>query len=138
MRTDLDDLREDRSIFSADLRKYSEAAEVSSSSILQIIARIRERSNARHNKIKERFAWLEHGVAQVHHPPAPPQSQDATTTSQVLVVSSGIVGDRPLGIATIGGNENIITANYLCGMIWELQSKVEVLTKRSKNTGVIF
>ena len=50
---DLEDLREDMNEFSANLKKYSEAAEVSSTTILQIIDRIRERANVRHIEIKE-------------------------------------------------------------------------------------
>ena len=50
----------------------------------------------------------------------------------------GIDSDTPLGVASVGGNEIVITANYLFGLIRDLQAKVDVLTERSKNTGVIF
>ena len=38
----------------------------------------------------------------------------------------------------IGGSEVVISANYLFGMLRDLQVKVDVLTERSKNMGVIF
>ena len=50
----------------------------------------------------------------------------------------GINGDTALGIASVEGCETVITANYLFGLIQDLQAKVDVLTERSKNTGVIF
>ncbi len=49
-----------------------------------------------------------------------------------------INGDTPLDIALVGGKETVLTANYLFGLVRELQAKVDILTKRSKNTGVIF
>jgi hypothetical protein len=52
--------------------------------------------------------------------------------------ASGIDGDTPLGVASVGGCETVITGNYLFGLIRDLQAKVDVLTKCSKNTGVIF
>ncbi len=51
---------------------------------------------------------------------------------------SGIDGDTPLGVASVGGCETVITGNYLFGLIRDLQAKVDVLTKCLKNTGVIF
>jgi len=136
---DLEDLREDMNEFSANLKHYSDAAEVSSTTILQIIARIREHANVRHIEIKERVTRLEHGIAQIQRPSTPPLPSHATaTTSQVLAASSDIDGERPLGIAQIGGTETVITANYLFGLIRDLQAKVEILTERFKNTGVIF
>lgn len=136
---DLEELREGMDDFSADLKKYSDAAEVSSATILQIIARIRERANVRHVEIKERVTRLEHGIAQIQRPNTPPQTSSVGATAvQVLANSSAIDGDKPLGVAQIGGNDTVITANYLFGLIRDLQSKVEILTERSKNTGVIF
>jgi hypothetical protein len=38
----------------------------------------------------------------------------------------------------MGGNDIAPTMNYLFSVVQDLQSKVDVLTKRSKNTGVIF
>ena len=135
----LEDLREDMNEFSANLKQYSDAAEVSSTTIFQIIARIRERANVRHIEIKERVTRLEQGIAQIQCPSTPPLPSHATaTTSQVLAASSEIDGERPLGIAQIGGTETVITANYLFGLIRDLQAKLEILTERSKNTGVIF
>ena len=49
---DLEDLREDVNEFSANLKHYSDAVEVSSTTILQIIARIRERANVQHIEIQ--------------------------------------------------------------------------------------
>jgi hypothetical protein len=60
------------------------------------------------------------------------------SSTQTLSGFLGVDGNTPLGVATVGGSEIIISANYLFGMIRELQAKVDVLTERSKNTGVIF
>jgi hypothetical protein len=136
--TDLEDLREDMNTFSSDLKTYSDAAEVSSATILEIIARIRERFNTRHAEVKDRVTRLEQDIAQVQRPSTPPGVQVSATASPVLTTVMGIDGDRPLGIAQVGGTDTVITANYLFGMIRDLQSKVEVLTERSKNTGLIF
>jgi len=112
---------------------------VATESILQIIFCIRERFNARHTKMKERVTRLEYGITQAPRPTPPSlPPQDATDTAQVLAASSGIDGDKLLSIAQVGGTETVITANYLFGMIRDLQAKVDILTKRSKNTGVIF
>ena len=52
---------------------------------------------------------------------------------------TGVIdGITPLGVALVGGSEMVLTGNYLFGLIRDLQAKVEVLTERSKNTGVIF
>ncbi len=37
----------------------------------------------------------------------------------------------PLGVATIGRSETVITVNYLFGLVRDLQAKVDVLTKQS-------
>ena len=89
--------------------------------------------------MKERVTRLEYGITQAPRPtPLLLPPQDATDTAHVLAVSSGIDGDKPLGIAQVGGKETVITANYFFGMIRDLQAKVDILTERSKNTGVIF
>jgi hypothetical protein len=49
-----------------------------------------------------------------------------------------IDGNMPLGVATVGGSKVVSLANYVFGMIKELQDKVHILTECSKNTGVIF
>jgi hypothetical protein len=46
--------------------------------------------------------------------------------------------DTPLGTVSIGGNATTVTATMLFSMVRDLQAKVEVLTERLKNTGVIF
>jgi len=46
--------------------------------------------------------------------------------------------DTPLGVASVGECETVLTSYFLFGLICELQAKVDVLTERSKNTGIIF
>ncbi len=56
----------------------------------------------------------------------------------MLTSLAAINGDTPLGIKLVGGNEMVLTVIFLFGLMHELQAKVDVLTKYSKNTGVIF
>ncbi len=81
---------------------------------------------------------LETALGQTYQPPLPPPIQRTLSTSLMQGVAPGINGDTALGIASVGGCETIITANYPFGLIRDLQAKVDVLTERSKNTGVIF
>jgi hypothetical protein len=46
--------------------------------------------------------------------------------------------DTPLSTVSIGGNATPLMANLLFTMIQDLQAKVDILTERSKSTGVIF
>jgi hypothetical protein len=71
-------------------------------------------------------------------PPLPPTTPRAPDTLQTFAGIQVIDGNMPLGVATVGGREVVILANYLFGMIKELQAKVDILTEQSKNTGVIF
>jgi hypothetical protein len=83
--------------------------------------------------------WVESAMTNLHHhPPSPPPTPRAPNTLQTFACIQGIDGNTPLGVATVGGSEVGISANYLLGMIKELQVKVNILTEQSKNTGVIF
>ena len=59
-------------------------------------------------------------------PPTPPRP---TNTHQAFEGAPGIDGNTPLGVAVVGGSEVVISANYLFGMIRELQAKVDVLVE---------
>ncbi len=50
----------------------------------------------------------------------------------------GLDGDTPLGTVQVGGSDTALSVNLLFRMIRDLQAKVDILTKRSKNTGIIF
>jgi hypothetical protein len=50
----------------------------------------------------------------------------------------GIDGDTPLGTVQVGGSNTALTVRLLFRMIPELQAKVDILTERSKNAGIIF
>ncbi len=136
--TDLDELRKETNNFLSDLHSYAAAAEVLNETILKVIAKAQEVSNLRHTAIRACITWLEHTVSQTPQPLLPPQPQRAATTSQMFSASSGIAGNMPLEVATIGGSETVITASYLFGLVRDLQAKVDVLIEQSKNTGVIF
>jgi hypothetical protein len=138
MGTDLDELREDMNNFSSDLHSYAATVEVSNKTILKVIARAREVSNLRHTAIRDCKTWLEHTVTQTPRPPSPPQPQRAATTLKMFLASSRITGNMPLGVATISGSETVIAVNYLFGLVSNLQAKIDVLTKWSKSTGMIF
>jgi hypothetical protein len=71
-------------------------------------------------------------------PPLPPTTPRPLSTLQMFASIQGIDGNTLLGVATVGGNKVVISANYLFNMVRELQAKVDILTERSKNTGVIF
>jgi hypothetical protein len=51
---------------------------------------------------------------------------------------NAINADTPLGSIQIGGIDTTLTMNMLFLMVWDLQAKVDLLTERSKNMGVIF
>jgi hypothetical protein len=46
--------------------------------------------------------------------------------------------DTPLGMLQIMGTDTQLMINLLYLMMHDLQAKVDVLTERSKNTGIIF
>jgi hypothetical protein len=74
-------------------------------------------------------------MTNLHHlPPLPPPTPRAPSTLQKFAGIQGIDGNTPLGEATVGGSKVIISANYLFGMIKEIQAKVDILTEQSKNT----
>jgi hypothetical protein len=73
-----------------------------------------------------------------HRPPLPPPAPRTPSTLQTFVGIQGIDNNTPLGVATVGGKEVVISANYLFSMVRELQAKVDILTECSKNTGFIF
>ncbi len=81
---------------------------------------------------------LETALGQTYQPWLPPPTQRTSSTSLMQGVAPSIDGDTALGIASVGGCETVITANYPFGLIRDLQAKVDVLTECSKNTGVIF
>ncbi len=82
---------------------------------------------------------LELAVEAARHPPLPPLTQRSSSPANMVYGGTGVLnGDTPLGVTSVGGCETVLTSNYLFGLIRELQAKVDVLTERSKNTGVIF
>ncbi len=133
---DLPDLREDINKFSTELNKFAGAAKVSSETVLTIIARIRDKAKSRHVEVKNRMSQLEGALRETYRPPSPPMALRTSLLCGDNIL--GIDGDTPLGVASVGGSKMVIMANYLFGLIWDLQAKVDVLTERSKNTGVIF
>ncbi len=131
-------LQGDIDSFSKDLREFAESAKVSSETVLGIIGRIRTKGNSRHQEIKSRMKQLETVLGEIHRPPLPPPTQRTSAMSLLQGGASGIDSDIPLGVASVRGCETVIKGNYLFGLICDLQAKVDVLTERSKNTGVIF
>ena len=136
---DLSDLRiEMDSFFSRDIRGFAKSAKVSSEMVLGIISRIREKVNSRHQAMRSRLKMLEAVLEDARRPPLPPPTH-RTSPANLMYGGAGVLdGDTPLGFASVGGCEMVLTSNYLFGLICELQAKVGVLTERSKNTGVIF
>jgi hypothetical protein len=105
--------------------------------VLGIIGRICEKENSWHQEIKSQMKQLETVLGEIHHPPLPPPTERTSSTSLLQGGASGIDGNTPLGVASVGGCETVIMGNYLFGLICDLQAKVDALTKHSKNTGVI-
>jgi hypothetical protein len=136
---DIQALREGMNAFHQQLNDYASAAQVESSSILRVISKMRDMANSRNAELKNRFVRLEAAMARPYaRPGSPPTPPRPTNTHQAFEGAPGIDGNTPLGVAVVGGSEVVISANYLFGMIRELQAKVDVLVERSKNTGVIF
>ena len=134
----LSDLRIEMDSFSKDIRVFAESAKVSSETVLSINSRIREKANSRHQAMRSRLKMLEAVLEDAHHPPSPPPMQRTSPVNMMYGGAGVLDGDTPLGFASVGGCEMVLTSNYLFGLICELQAKVDVLTERSKNTGVIF
>jgi hypothetical protein len=125
--------------FSDDIRDFADSAKMSSETVLSIISRIREKSNSLHQAMRSRLKMLELAVEAARHPPLPPLTQRSSSPANMVYGGTGVLnGDTPLGVTSVGGCETVLTSNYLFGLIRELQAKVDVLTERSKNTGVIF
>jgi hypothetical protein len=136
---DIQELRDGMNGFYQKLNDYSTAAQLESKTILKVVAKMRDMANSRNAGLKSRFSRLEAAMARPNaQPSSPPTPPRPTNTYQAFKGAPGIDGNTPLGVATVGGSEVIISANYLFGMVRELQAKVDVLVERSKNTGVIF
>jgi hypothetical protein len=135
---ELGTIGEDMTTFQEDVEQYATAANLLNSTILQVVTKMREMSNSRHADVKARLAQVQ-AVTRVFgqpRPPSPPRPH--SNPHQAFAGVQEITGDTPLGVATIGGSEVVISANYLFGMLQDLQVKIDVLTERSKNTGMIF
>jgi hypothetical protein len=90
---------------------------------------MQEMSNSRNLEFRSRMICLESAMTNLHQsPPLPPPTPRAPDTSQTFMGIQGIDGNMPLGVATVGGSEVVILANYLFGMINELQANVNILT----------
>ena len=124
--------------FSKDIRVFAEPAKLSSETVLGIISRIRDKVNSRHQAMRSRLKMLEVVLEEARRPPSPPSTQRISPANMMYGGAGVLEGDTPLGVASVGGSETVLTSNYLFGLIRDLQAKVDVLTERSKNTGVIF
>jgi len=115
-----------------DLRDYVAAADVTKESLLSVISRVSELTKRGTNKAIERIKQVETllNAGPLTRPPSAPMT--------LRTSNPPVDADTPLGTVSIGGNATTLTATMLFTMVHELQAKVEVLTERSKNTGVIF
>ncbi len=82
------------------------------------------------NKVRQVKELLHDATA--NQPPLPPRTQRLSTTTSL------VNADTPIGRVGIGENAMFLTANMLFTMVRDLQAKVDILTKGSKSTGVIF
>jgi len=131
-------LQSEMDSFSRDIRGFAASTKVSSETVLGFISRIRDKANSRHQEMKSRMQQLETASADASRPPSPPPMRRTSSTTMMRGCAPGIDGNNPLGVASVGGCETVITGNYPFHLIRDLQAKVDVLTERSKNTGVIF
>jgi hypothetical protein len=114
-------------------------AEVSNGNILKVFTKMREMSNSRNSEVRAMMTHLENAMVNFHHhPPLPPPTPRTLCTLQMFAGIQGIDSNTPLGVATMGENKVVISANNLFSMLRELQAEVDILTECSKNTGVIF
>jgi len=126
---DLSDLRTEMDSFSKDIRVFAESAKVSSETVLSINSRIREKANSWHQAMRSRLKMLEAVLKDARRPPSPLPTQ-RTSPANMMYGGAGVLdGDAPLGVASVGGCEMVLTSNYLFGLIRDLQAKVDVLTE---------
>jgi hypothetical protein len=127
---DVETLQDKMNKFYQELQDYAAAANVSNGTILQVVAKMQEMLNSRHAEVRARVSQLEAAMTNFNpRPPSPPPVPRVPSTLQMFAGIQGIDGNTPLGVATVGGSKVVILANYLFGMIKELQAKVNVLTE---------
>jgi hypothetical protein len=136
-------------IFCDELTSYAKAAKVSKTNLLGIISKVLDiswegsrKADAHLEQVKlvlNQGWWRMRGQA----PSAAAVVSPGVAPSQGIVLTSSmrknaINADTPLGSIHIGGSDTPLTMKTLFLMVCDLQAKVDLLTKRSKNTGVIF
>jgi hypothetical protein len=128
---DIDALWDNMNRFHQELEQYAATAEVSNENILKVLVKMQEMSNSRNSEVRARMTCLENTMASFHPgPPSPPTTPRCPSTLQMFAGIQGMDGNMPLGVATVGGNKVVISANHLFNMVRELQAKVDILTKQ--------
>ncbi len=136
-------------IFHNELTFLAKAAKVSKTYLLGIISKVLDifwegarKADAHLEQVKlvlnqgwrRSSGQAPSGAAVVTPGVAPPQGIVLTGS----MPENAIDADTPLGSVHIGGSDTPLTMNIMCLMVCNLQAKVDLLTERSKNTGVIF
>jgi hypothetical protein len=111
--------------FQQRIEDYATAADVSRVDLLKMITNV-----LNHTKRSNQLAVMR--IAAVE------QLLDVALPAASSISSQKFDQHTSFGSVEIGGNEQELTMFLVFSMICELKAKVEVLTDRSKNTGVIF
>jgi hypothetical protein len=148
LQKNIQEISNEMMIFCNELTSYAKAAKVSKIYLLGIISKVSgiswggaRKADARLEQVKlvlNQGWWRRSGqapsVAAVVTPGVtPPQGIILTKSMHENTINA----NTPLGSIQIGGSETPLTMNMLFLMVCNLQAKVDLLTERSKNMGVI-
>jgi hypothetical protein len=86
---DLSDLRSEMNSFSDDIRGFAASAKMSSETVLSIISRIREKSNSRHQAMRNRLKILEEAVEEARRPHSPPLPRRSSSPANRVYGGTG-------------------------------------------------
>ncbi len=132
------DLKAEMDRFWEELKDFAMEADISKEYILNIITRIREHAKRETLRCAELVDNLYETVHLLLQSP-PGSSTTLASPIQPLIPGKllhGLDGDTCFGFVNMGGNVVALTMNYLFSVVQDLQSKVDVLTERPKNTRV--
>ncbi len=135
---DMIKIRNELDAFGEEVREFADAAHVSKKYLLTLISQVLDVAKQGLQCTIDCVTNIELLFGQGTNTPIEedlPQPLSQVSREQVL---PGLDGDTPLGTVQVGGSDTALSANLLFQMIRDLQAKVNILTKRSKNTGIIF
>ncbi len=111
--------------FQSDLTYVAEETQTSKSTILTLMMKVQETTKSCSNMLLQRIQALES-----------PRGGSSHGSSQVS--NASITANTVLRSSQIGGTPFDLLVSAIFGLVKSLKAKVQVLSERSKNTGVIF